>query len=214
GAALERWARARLPPPAPTRRSRQAMENAAALWSPRIEDVTAVETVKTFGVERARCEESEDKLVTFVQSQFGLQKLGLSMSSLSLFFTTLAGVVILWFGGHRVIAGALSIGQLVFFYTLLGYLLEPLGRLASVNFQIQDALVAVDRLYQVLDMELEQPQGDEKLEFGGVTEAIELRNVSFKYGCRTRVLEKLNLCIPAGKTVAIVGESGSGKSTL
>src|SRR5262249_23691125 len=200
--------------PAANRRSRQAMENAAALSSHLIEDVTAVETVKTFGVERARCEESEDKLVTFVQSQFGLQKLGLSMSSLSLFVTALAGVVILWFGGHRVMSGALTIGQLMFFYTLLGYLLDPLGRLASVNFQMQDALVAVDRRYQVLDMELEQRPAERKLTFDGVREAIEFREVSFKYGCRTPVLEKLSLSIPAGRTVAVVGESGSGKSTL
>ena len=45
-------------------------------------------------------------------------------------------------------------------------------------------------------------------------DAIELRDVSFKYGCRTQVLDKLNLSIPAGKIVAVVGESGSGKSTL
>ncbi len=200
--------------PAANRRSRAAMENAATLSSHLIEDVIAVETIKTFGVERVRSEESEDKLATFVQSQFGLQKLGLSMSSLSLFITALAGVVILWFGGHRVISGALTIGQLMFFYTLLGFLLDPLARLASVNFQIQDALVAVDRLYQVLDMELEQPRADKKLDFDGVTDAIELQDVSFKYGCRTPVLEKLNLRVPAGKIVAVVGESGSGKSTL
>ena len=200
--------------PAANRRSRQAMENAAALSSHLIEDVTAVETVKTFGVERARCEESEDKLVTFIQSQFGLQKLGLSMGGLSLFVTALAGVAVLWFGGHRVMSGALTIGQLMFFYTLLGYLLDPLGRLASVNFQMQDALVAVDRLYQVLDMELEQRPAERKLTFDGVREAIEFREVSFKYGCRTPVLEKLSLSIPAGRTVAVVGESGSGKSTL
>jgi ATP-binding cassette, subfamily C, bacteriocin exporter len=200
--------------PAANRRARAAMENAAVLSSHLIEDVTAVETIKTFGVEWARSEESDDKLVNLIQSQFGLQKLGLSMSSLSLFVTALAGVVILWFGGHRVISGALSIGQLMFFYTLLGFLLDPLSRLASVNFQIQDALVAVDRLYQVLDMELEQPRTDKKLVFGGIKEAIELRDVSFKYGCRTPVLEKLNLQIPAGKIVAVVGESGSGKSTL
>jgi ATP-binding cassette subfamily B protein len=200
--------------PAANRRSRQAMENAAVLSSHLIEDVTAVETIKTFGVQRARSEESEDKLVTFVQSSFGLQMLGLSMSNLSLFVTALAGVVILWFGGHRVMSGALTIGQLMFFYTLLGYLLDPLGRLASVNFQMQDALVAVDRLYQVLDMELEQQPADQKLAFGGVREAIEFRDVSFKYGCRSPVLEKLSLSIPAGKTIAVVGESGSGKSTL
>jgi ATP-binding cassette subfamily B protein len=86
--------------------------------------------------------------------------------------------------------------------------------LATVNFQIQDALVAVDRLYQVLDLELEQPQAQNKLAFDGVKTAIELRDVSFQYGCRTKVLDKLALRIPAGQTVAVVGESGSGKSTL
>ena len=47
---------------------------------------------------------------------------------------------------------ALTIGELMFFYTLLGYLLAPLERLATVNLQIQDALVAIDRLFQVLDL--------------------------------------------------------------
>lgn len=200
--------------PAANRRSRATMETSALLSAHLIEDVTAVETIKTFGVERARSEESEEKLVNFVQGQFSLQKLALSMGSLAAFVTALAGVAILWFGGHRVISGALTIGQLMFFHTLLGYLLDPLVHLASVNLQLQDALVAVDRLYQVLDVELEQPGAEKKLVFGGIKNAIELKDVCFKYGCRTPVLEKLNLIIPAGKTVAIVGESGSGKSTL
>src|SRR5262249_54570142 len=55
---------------------------------------------------------------------------------------------------------------------------------------------------------------DGKLAFGGVKEAIELRDVSFQYGCRTKVLDGLDLVIPAGRTVAVVGESGSGKATL
>ena len=71
------------------------------------------------------------------------------MSALGTFVTALAGIVVLWYGGHRVMDGALTIGQLMFFYSLLGYLLEPLERLASVNLKLQDALVAVDRLYQI-----------------------------------------------------------------
>lgn len=200
--------------PAANRRSRVAMENSALLSSHLIEDVSAVETIKTFGIERVRGNECEDKLVNTVLATAGLQRLGLSMNSLSVGLTGLAGIVILWFGGHRVIDGALTIGQLMFFYTLLGFLLDPLGRLASVNFQVQDALVAVDRLYQVLDLELEQSPEQEKLAFGGLTAGIELRGVTFQYGCRTKVLDGLSLSVPAGRTVAVVGESGSGKSTL
>jgi ABC-type multidrug transport system fused ATPase/permease subunit len=83
-----------------------------------------------------------------------------------------------------------------------------------VNLKIQDALVAVDRLYQVMDLELEPLGADNRAVFPGVREAVELREVSFKYGCRANVLDEVSLTIPAGKTVAILGESGSGKSTL
>jgi ATP-binding cassette subfamily B protein len=128
--------------------------------------------------------------------------------------TTLAGIVILWYGGHRVIRGALTVGELLFFYTLLGYLLGPLERLASVNLKLQDALVAVDRLYQVLDIEVEKLSDAKKRRLRKLHSGLELQDVSFRYGSRAAVLEKVNLRIPAGQTVAIIGESGSGKSTL
>jgi ATP-binding cassette subfamily B protein len=200
--------------PAARRRSQMAMEGAAQLSAHLVEDVSGVETVKAFGAERLRAEEGEGRLVGFSQSLFSLQKLGLSMDALGMFVTALAGLVILWYGGYRVMDGLLTIGQLMFFYSLLGYLLEPLNRLASVNLKLQDALVAVDRLYQVLDLAREQLDTSNKATFAGLRQAIELREVCFKYGCRPNVLEKVNLCIPVGKTVAVVGESGSGKSTL
>jgi ATP-binding cassette subfamily B protein len=200
--------------PSVKRRSKDAMENAARLSAHLVEDISGVETVKAFGLERDRAEEGESRLVRLVQDIFSLEKLGVSMSSAGTFVTGTAGIVILWFGGHRVIDGALTIGQLMFFYTLLGYLLGPLERLASVNLQLQDALVAVDRLYQVLDVEAEERNGKRHVNFTGIEQGIELRDVTFKYGCRQNVLDKISLKIHAGQTIAIVGESGCGKSTL
>jgi ATP-binding cassette subfamily B protein len=199
--------------PATRRRSRAAMEDAAKLSAHLVEDISGVETIKAYGAERARTEEGEHRLVRLVQSIFSMQKLSISMTAIGGLISGLAGIVILWYGGHRVIAGALTIGELMFFYTLLGYLLEPLERLAGINAQVQDALIAVDRLYQVMDIEAEQID-DRKASLAGVNDAIELRDVSFRYGCRENVLSNLNIRIPAGATVAIVGESGCGKSTL
>src|SRR5262249_30270423 len=159
------------------------------------EDASGVRTVKAFGAERSRAEQGEARLVEFVQANFSLQKLGMQMSGLGLFATGLAGVVLLWFGGHRVLDGALTIGQLLFCYTLLVYLLEPLERLALVNLKIQDALVAIDRLFQILDLEPEQRPDENRTAFPGLVDAIELRDVSFRYGVRSNVLDNLNLKI-------------------
>ncbi len=199
--------------PASRRRSREAMEHAARLSAHLVENISGVETIKAYGAERLRADEGEQRLVRVVQSIFSLQKLSISATALGGLVSGLAGIVVLWYGGHRVIDGALTIGELMFVYTLLGYLLEPLERLAGVNLQIQDALIAVERLFQVMDLETE-PRGERKAAFPGVREGIELRNVSFRYGCRDQVLRELKLHIPAGATVAIVGESGCGKSTL
>jgi ATP-binding cassette subfamily B protein len=200
--------------PAVRRRSREAMEHAAHLSAHLVEDISSVETLKAFGAERLRAEEGEGRLVGLVQAIFALEKLGLSMQALGTGVTALAGLVILWYGGHRVMAGALTIGQLMFFHSLLGYLLGPLERLASVNLKLQDALIAVDRLYQILDLAGEARADHQKATFRGVHKAIELHDVSLRYGCRAPVLEHVSLHIPAGTTVAIVGESGSGKSSL
>ncbi len=200
--------------PAAKRRSREAMERASILSAHLVEDVSAVETIKAFGAERRRAEEAEQHLTSFAQSAFALQKLSVSMGGLATLVTAAAGLAILWYGGHRVMEGKLTIGELMFFSSLLSYLLDPLERLASLNLRLQDALVAVDRLHQVLDLPAEQPADARRVSFQQLQQAIELRNVSFRYGCRSNVLDKLNLRIPVGSKVAIVGESGSGKSTL
>jgi ABC-type bacteriocin/lantibiotic exporter with double-glycine peptidase domain len=92
--------------PAAHRLSREAMESAAALAAHMVEDVSGVEMVKSFGAESVRAEGGEARLVRLVQDFFSLQKLGISMNTFGTLATTLAGILIYRYGGHRVIAGA------------------------------------------------------------------------------------------------------------
>src|SRR5262249_61912644 len=107
--------------PASRKRSREAMEGAAKLSAHLVEDVSGVETVKAFGCERGRAEQGEEHLVGLVRSVFSLQKLSISMSSLGMLVTGVAGIVVLWYGGSRVMGGGPTIGGLMFFYSPLGH---------------------------------------------------------------------------------------------
>jgi len=195
------------------RRSLRAMEASAALTAHLAEDVTGIGAIKAFNAQGMRQQQGETRLLNVAKSSFAVQSLNISVTSWSAFAAGVAVIVVLWFGGHRVISGALSVGELLFFYTLLGYMLDPISRLATVSLQLQDALVAIDRLYEIMDLSTE-PNDPTLGQFTGIAGALELRDVSFQYGCRSEVLTGISLCIPAGSTVAIVGESGCGKSTL
>jgi ATP-binding cassette subfamily B protein len=91
--------------------------------------------------------------------------------------------------------------------------MSPLSSLVTINLAFQDAKIAADRLFEVMDLDKEE--SDKKIILTAKDCGdIEFRNVSFRYGSRVDVFENFSVTFPKGKVSAIVGESGSGKTTI
>ncbi|MCH8211548.1 MAG: ABC transporter ATP-binding protein [Planctomycetes bacterium] len=128
-----------------------------------------------------------------------------------------ASAALLWYGGNRVLAGAISTGDLMMFLVYLVMLLGPVATLASSATQFQNGLAGLDRILDLLAEPTEMPArpGAIALRRSQVAGRITFRNVNFTYpGSSQRVLEDINLEVMPGEMVALIGRSGAGKTTL
>jgi ATP-binding cassette, subfamily B, bacterial len=115
-------------------------------------------------------------------------------------------------GGRQVVAGEISLGQLVEFVGYLGLLYEPIGRLHSLNQMLAGARAAGERVFDVLDATGEpKSPGSERVRARG---EIVFEDVVADYGAGRRALHGVSFHVAPGKMVALVGATGSGKSTI
>lgn len=195
--------------------NRKQMEDNAQLTSYMVESLNGIQTVKAYNAERTASRETEIKFVKLLKSVFNLSWVSNLQNSLKTFIELIGGIVILWVGGVSVIGGEMTMGALITFYSLLAYFLDPVKNLIDLQPQMQTAVVAADRLGEILDLEAEKTEKEHrKLAPDSLAGDIEIKNLNFRYGTRQPVLLDINIRIEKGQKIAFVGESGSGKTTL
>ena len=191
------------------------MEDNAQLTSYLVESLNGIQTVKAFNGERAVQTETEFKFIRLLRSVFKLSCIGNAQEGLKIFVEAVGGVVILWVGAHSVLQGNMTIGSLVSFNALLVYFLDPIKNLINLQPTLQTAIVASDRLGEILDLEIEKGENQShKVSPISLKGDISILDISFRYGTRQLVLEHFTMNIRKGQRVAIVGESGAGKTTI
>ncbi len=195
------------------RYQRQLMENSADLEAQLVESLNAMPTIKRFGLEGFASQKTETRFVKLLQTVYQTASAGIYAGTASEFVTRLFTIILLWAGAGFVLQNELTPGQLLSFYALIGYFTGPASSLIGANRSIQEAVIAADRLFEIMDLERESDENKVPLRPGMVGD-IRFQNVTFRYGTRATVFEDLTLVLPKGKITAVVGESGSGKSTL
>jgi ABC-type bacteriocin transporter len=124
------------------------------------------------------------------------------------------GNVLFWVGSYLILGDHISLGTLIAFNALLGFFLGPLQRLLGLQTDIQEALVAADRIGEILELPSEVEKSESRLRPKYFQGGFKLNNIDFRYGARNLIIQDLSLHIPASNKVAFVGPSGCGKSTL
>ena len=122
--------------------------------------------------------------------------------------------LIVWFGGREVIAERLTTGELVAFLIYGLSVAGSFGALIGLYSSFQEALGAMKRVFQLMDLEPDIQDSETALTLDNVQGRIRFEDVSFSYEHRVQVLESINLDISSGEIVALVGPSGAGKSTM
>jgi ABC-type bacteriocin transporter len=195
------------------RTQRRLMEKSADLEAQLVESINAIGTIKRFGLEEYSNIKTETRFVRLLQTIFQSGRNSLIVGSSSQFISGMFTVVLLWAGSSFVLDRQLTAGELLGFYALMGYFTGPVVALIGMNKTMQDALIAADRLFEIMDLEVESTANTSTLTRDMMGD-IEFKNVHFRYGTRENVFKGLNLTISKGSITAIVGESGSGKTTL
>ena len=178
------------------------------------EAIAEVRTVQAFTREAYEAQRFDEKMRVYLRKVLRRALLSATLFPLIGFLGFAASIVVLWYGGHQVIRGEATTGQLVAFLLYAGMVAGPVGGLAAQWTQVQEAFGAADRIFALLDTEPEIRDRPGAIGLPRASGAIAFEEVSFRYGEGPVVLDAVSARFAPGRTTALVGPSGAGKTTL
>ncbi|WP_446335139.1 peptidase domain-containing ABC transporter [Coleofasciculus sp. G1-WW12-02] len=198
------------------RQLRVKAERNAQTQSYLVEVMSGIQTVKAQNIELRTRWQWQERYARYVSAGFKTVLTSTTAGSASNFLNKLSALLVLWVGAYLVLDGQLTLGQLIAFRIISGYVTSPLLRLAQLWQNFQETALSLERLSDIVDSPQEADEADRlNIPMPAIKGEVEYENLSFRFGTSGPwQLTNINLHFPAGVFVGIVGQSGSGKSTL
>jgi ATP-binding cassette subfamily B protein len=181
-----------------------------------IEVIGSMITVKSQNIELRSRWKWQELYTDFIAEGFDVTLISTTASSINDFLNKLSGLLVIWGGAHLVLSGDLTLGELIAFRVIAGYVTTPLLRMTSVWQSVQETALSLERLSDVIDTPVEAPEDNAtRMSMPPINGLVEFRGIDFRYQRTSPLLLKsISLQIEPGQFVAFVGLSGSGKSTI
>ena len=196
---------------------RRSAECNADAQSCLVEGVTGIQTIKTQTLEAQFRKRWQGIYNNYLSYSFKTNLVGTFLGETSEALQKISQLLVLWIGAILILDGKLSLGQLIAFRIIAGYVTEPILRLSGIWQSFQEIKISFERLGDIVNTREESDVTDQsKPRLPELKGSVSLKNLSFSFNPKDSnlIIQNVNLDIKAGQFVAIVGQSGSGKSTL